>query len=386
VLIAWGHGSISLTERFDQARLTWADPPRCPTTYQGFVKALARVGEAMITAAVTQLHTRMRRIAGRGWRRLGWCVLAVDGSRFELPRTEAHEQAFGVNGRSASGPQAWVTMLWHLGLGLPWSWKIDQARASERGHLLEMLDGCPTNALLVADAGFTGYDVIRRVVDSGRHVLIRVGRAVKLLRDLGYSQQADAQTVYLWPDRAQKDRQPPLVLRLIAVRSSGDCRRKVYLLTSVTDPDQLSDEDASVLYRMRWGIELCYRSLKQTLQARKLRAHSPAVARFELHGLILGLTLLGLLSLEPILAAGHDPLRWSVAASLRAVRQSMRQPDRPFDPHRDLARAIHDPYVRRRKTRRPWPRKKPHDPPPGKPHIRRARQNQITLAQQLQAA
>lgn len=340
----------------------------------------------MITAAVAQLQTRMRRLAGRGWRRLGWCVLAVDGSRFDLPRTEAHEQAFGVNGRSTSGPQTWVTMLWHMGLGLPWSWKIDHARASERGHLLDMVDSCPADALLVADAGFTGYAVIRRIVDSGRHVLIRVGRGVKLLRDLGYGERVDAQTVYFWPDRAQKDRQPPLVLRLIAVRSRGDRRRKVYLLTSVTDPQRLSDEDVSVLYRMRWGIELCYRSLKQTLQARKLRAHSPTVAMFELHGLLIGLTLLGLLSLEPILAAGHDPLRWSVAASLRAVRVAMHQPDRPFDRHRDLAQAIHDPYVRRRKTRRPWPRKKQHDAPPGKPNIRRARKNQITLARQLRAA
>ncbi len=383
--MAWGHGSTGLTERFDQARAAWTGPTTA-TTYQGFVKALQRVGLDIIDAAGTRLRKQMQSIAGRWWRREGWCVIAADGSRFELPRTQSHEQSFGVNGQAASGPQAWVTMLWHMGLGLPWDWRIDRARASERGHLADMLGDTPYRALIVADAGFTGYGLIKQVTDSGRHVLLRVGGGVKLLAGLGYGEQVDKQTVYLWPDRARKCQQPPLVLRLIAVRSTGDRRRKVYLLTSVTDPDQLSDEQASVLYRMRWGVELCYRSLKQTLQARKLRAHSSTVARFELHGLLLGLTLLGLISIRPILADGHDPLSWSVACSLRIVRQAMRTPGRSNDWQTALAQVVKDPYIRQRKTRQRWPRKKQADPPPGKPKIRTATKIEITCAKYLQNA
>jgi len=45
----------------------------------------------------------------------------------------------------------------------------------------------------------------------------------------------------------------PLVLRLIVLRRG---EQEVYLLTNVLDPKRLSDEDAGVLYEMRWGIEV----------------------------------------------------------------------------------------------------------------------------------
>jgi hypothetical protein len=107
---------------------------------------------------------------------------------------------------------------------------------------------------------------------------------VRLLRKLGWAKEA-AGTVYLWPDRAAQQNQPPLVLRLV-VATGG--RHPVYLVTSVPRP-QLSDTQVIDIYRRRWGIELYFRHLKQTFQRRKLRSTRAEHARVELDWSLLGL-------------------------------------------------------------------------------------------------
>ena len=72
-----------------------------------------------------------------------------------------------------------------------------------------MLGELPLAALIAADAGFVGYELLRTVIDSGRHVLVRVGSNVRLLKKLGWAKES-AGTVYLWPDRAAQKNQPPL--------------------------------------------------------------------------------------------------------------------------------------------------------------------------------
>lgn len=403
VLIAWGDGPSGLVDRFIAARVCLGRVGG-GQTYQGFVKALRRWSVAELTKALASLRRRIDawvRRAGVG-RRFGFVALAADGSRFDLPRTADHERAFGSIGKRGAGalsasPQLWVTTLWHMGLGIPWDWRIGRARASERDHLRDMIEATPTDALIVADAGFTGYDLLRAITDSGRHFLLRVGRHVELLRDLGYARRIDAQTVDLWPNFARRQGQPPLTLRLIRVPARRQGARVrgsasggtsggggMWLLTSVREDERLGDEQAATLYRMRWGVELCYRALKQTLERRKLRAHAADVALFEMHGLLLGLTLLGLMSVEAIVRRGHDPLSWSVAGALRVARRGLRRPGVRHVWPRQLAVAIKDPYPRRRKTRQPWPRKKRADPPPGRPRIRRATLEEVERCMTLE--
>jgi hypothetical protein len=385
ILLAWGRGSESLSERFAAARAALLDPGP-GQTYQGFVKAWRRGGLRLAYAAAAHLRQAMQALADAAWTLEGWVVFAADGSRFDLPRTAEHLRVFGTASQTGSGPQLWITTLWHLGLGLPWAWRVGRADASERTHLRRLLPTLPLGALLVADAGYTGYELLAAILASPRHFLVRVGRGVQLLARLGYAQEQGGGVVYLWPTYAQHDQLPPLVLRLIRLRRPGDRRKKVYLLTSVRDAAALSDAWAGELYRRRWGIELLYRQLKQTLDARKLASHAPAQALVEIQGLVLGLTLLGLWQQQALRAAGVDPRRASVAGALRVVRAGLRRPEvaQPWAPA--LARAVQDSYRRRAKTRVLWPRKKAAAPPPGRPRLRLARRTEIRLAPQLAAA
>ena len=106
-----------------------------------------------------------------------------------------------------------------------------------------------------------------------------------------------------------------MVLRLIKVRRPRG-RKTMYLLTNVLDEERLSDQTIAVIYRMRWGIEVFYRSLKQTLERRKMRSSAPRQARMELHWTLIGMLLLGLMSVSTIIKRRKDPLSWSVASAL----------------------------------------------------------------------
>lgn len=409
ILWAWSDES-TLGERFFTARRI-ADHLYQPqrefaTTSQAFLKMLVRWTTALVSLVQAALRKRMQEALAVSWTVYGFIVFGVDGSRVEVPRTKSHEAVNGpprkktgrkpkhkrrkkprtaADTKKADTPAMWLTLLWHVASGLPWAWRTGPTGSSEREHWLQMLAELPIAALIAADAGFVGYDVLRTVIDSGRHVLVRVGSNVRLLRKLGWAKES-AGTVYLWPDRAAQKNQPPLVLRLV-VAVGG--KHPVYLLTNVP-PSRLTDAQVIEVYRRRWGIELFFRHLKQTFQRRKLRSTSAENARVELEWSLVGLWCLALYAQVELLKNGLDPQQLSLAAALRAFRRTLRDYRHPAERQRSLAmllrRALRDQYARQDKTSRNYPRKKQPDPPPGAPKIKPATAAQVRLARQLRNA
>lgn len=105
----------------------------------------ARVGrEAGAGAGTTPCSSVMQSALPEHWCVFGLILFGVDGSRFDLPRTQSHETAYGVrrnkrgkklkrnrrlkprtaaHTKKANVPQMWLTLLWHVGTGLPWTWR-----------------------------------------------------------------------------------------------------------------------------------------------------------------------------------------------------------------------------------------------------------------------
>ena len=69
-----------------------------------------------------------------------------------------------------------------------------------------------------------------------------------------------------WPEHAVRSQQTPLRLRLVRVKIG---RTEMWLLTSVMDKSKLSLDQIRELYKQRWGIEVEFRGLKQTLDKGK---------------------------------------------------------------------------------------------------------------------
>jgi hypothetical protein len=372
LLMSWDDGP-TLLDRFMAARALLGRG--CGGTYQGLAKALARHGAGLV-------GTLRRHLAGlvRGQRALwtieGWMLFAIDSSRFDLPRTLDNDTALGVPSRRGSLPQLLATLMVHLGSGVVWDWRLTHCQAGERRGMLAMLAALPRGALLVADAGFVGHECLSAVVRSGRHVLVRLaGNAVLIT---GLTRRADI--VAVWP-RDGQDRTEPLLLRVVRVQ--GRAGGEVVLGTSVLDKKLLSDAQAALFYRLRWGVEVCYRSLKQTLRRRKLLSASPARAVRELHWVMLGVMVLGLLTLTR-LSPRLDRRRWSVAAAARAVRHAARARTGAVA-HRHLSTlrdAVCGDNRRARKKAWEWPHKK-NPGPPGPPLLRRATRAEVALWRSL---
>ena len=392
ILMSWDP-SPSLAARFEVAGLSLGNllPGKDKGgTYQGWIKAMMRNG-TLHQRLADRLRESIRQMATDAgcWLREGWCAFTADSSKFNCPRTQENETAFGCaskKGKCPGIPQQLLTLLWHMGTGLPWAWEAGVAKASEREQLLWMLPLLPVQALLVADAGFVGYELLKAIADSDRHFLIRVGANVSLIRKLGFFEEKD-DTVYLWPSydtrkNTWRKHKAPMVLRLIRIQEPG--KKTVYLLSNVLDESRLSQRVAHLFYRLRWGVEVFFRSLKQTLDRRKLASAAPTQAKLELAWAVIGITVLGYLSVSAVLAEGKDPLSCSVALALATVRRCARcNAAGAGDLQTQLAAALKDSYIRTApKASRNWPRRK-RCKPPGRPRLRRATKAEIKMAQDL---
>jgi Transposase DDE domain len=350
-------------------------------TYGGFTAALKKRSSMLADALKQRFQQQMHRMAGQRWLCRGWALFAGDGTRIETPHTSANELGLGCAGREKSAPQVFLTSLWHLGLGLPWDFRTGPGTDSERRHLEEMVAALPQDALVVADAGFCGFELCRTMRRHHVHFLLRVGGNVTLLQELGYAVEQRGNTVYLWPENQRN--QSPLVLRLITL-SRG--KQTVYLVTSVLDEEELSDEDAEHFYELRWSIEVGYRSYKQTLDRRRMLSRTPLTCVIEAQWTLLGLWLLGLLCMQRQRTAA--PRSWSPAKARDVVRRVLRRPAcrcRATALDSELQRAVYDQYVRHRpKTARNYPRKK-REKPPGPPKIKQATPHQVRVAQKIRA-
>lgn len=390
---AWGE-EAALTDRYFTARQAIAqreDGQRELVSYQAFLKLLRRHSALLLLALIESLQRRMRETLAESYRVAGYLAFGVDGTRIDAPRTAANEQAFGgtrcrtrrrgrrrrAAQKKAVAPRVWLTMLWHLGAGLPWSWTHGASDSSERSHLLDMLPWLPQRSLLVADAGFVGYEFWQTLEEAGHDFLIRIGANVTLLKELGVFREC-AGRVYLWPDRHARKRQPPIVLRLVIAH---DGKHPVYLATSVLTKTALSDRQVIELYRARWGVEVFYRSFKRTFGRHKLRCASPDNARVELDWSLLALWAACLYAKVQQHQAGADLARTSVAGVLRILRRAIRETELALAPL--LATAVIDAYDRDHKASRDYPRKKNDAPATAPPKILKARKRQVSLAQEI---
>jgi len=380
VLMAW-EASATLKDRFAAARACVAEmyPTRRRPggTYEGFVAALARHSQQLLAAVEQALREAVESLARqrRQWTLGGWCVFGCDSTKIDCPQTVANERCFGCASKKGSWPQQLLTVIFHAGSGLPWCFTRGAATASERQHLRSLLSLLPAQSMLLMDAGFTGYELLREILAGGRQFVMRVGSNVRLLKKLGYAAREYDGIVYLWPQPQQKRRTEPLVLRLI--RLSDGRGRSIYLLSSVLQHNRLSDRQAGELYRRRWGIELMYRALKQTMRRRKMLSTCPSHAQVELDWSVVGLWMLGAVALSELSAPAATP---AMAKALRVVRCWMQR--RPSQQNLGDAHCGDDYHRRTRKRSRHWPKKK-RIKPPARPKARMASPKQIALAREV---
>lgn len=415
-----------LTDAFDHALDVCSSLFPCTlTTYQGFMAALLSVSARLIPLLRDVLHQRMQQINSPYWCIAGWVPIAFDGSRSTAPRTQANETAFCASnygkGKTAryrkkkskgmrrkrnvqnkaqpQQPQAWITLLWHMGLRLPWTWRLGPSNSSERGHVMEMIEkeSFPSDTLFCGDAGFVGYP-LWSCLAKRHHFLVRVGANVKLLSEQAdfvlQTQGENECSVLCWPKEAIRSKTPPLRLRLLRIQVG---KTWMWLLTNVLDEQQLTAQAASRFYQLRWGVELEFRGLKQTLDRAELRSRNDKRLLVELDWSILAMAMVELLALHEQQQQRTqenqppaNPAKRSLANAVRALRKCLRKLHETPPPGEGLTEllraAVTDDYQRTSSKRSRYKRPNPDKKPLGDPNVRSMNPEERRKLQELDAA
>ena len=371
LVMTWCAGD-SQPERFETARAfyvaSYQKRRRPGTTCEGFQKALARVPLAALRLVAAAVRRRLAQFFSDRWRVDGFVPFGCDGSRVQCPRSQQLEERCASGPTDEAPPQVWVTALVHLSLGLLWSWQLGKGSANERVHLRRLLGTLPPETLLVADAAFVGYDLLQTLTGSGRWFLLRLSsRAPLYVPDKATLRHYCEGLVYYWPQWAQRQQLRPLPVRLLRIRGK---KVSVCLITNVLEKDRLSHKSASQFYRWRWRNEGLFRTYKRTLGKVKLLSRMVASVHRELEGSLLAVQLLlaqGAVATPPT-AAGVLPSPRKILVAMRAEIRNVTGmylgPRQRQTYWQRLQQARGDARRRRKnKARRPWPARRPHQPP-----------------------
>jgi hypothetical protein len=257
LIMYWILGT-GICDRFQRARqIVRRLHPRwtIPVSLGGFIEAQERVWSQVQAELTARLRPDESWI--EQWRIRGWLLLAVDGSKFECPRTQQNEEK--LSGESLKTPQIFQTTVLHVGTGLPWDFEVGPGLESERRQFDRLVQSLPEDAMVVADAGFISFALCQSLMRSNRSFVFRVAANMRLVEGLGSAYSNVKNTdgcdlTCLWP-KENSDQQPVLLRRVTVSNAAG---QPVVLVTNVLEADRLSDADLLQIYRHRWEIEVCH--------------------------------------------------------------------------------------------------------------------------------
>jgi hypothetical protein len=265
----------------------------------------------------------------------GWRLMALDGSVYNVPDSDANAAAFGrpSSGRGPGArPQIRKLSLVEVGTHVEVALVVKGIREKDSGEqsmVPGLLRHLLPEMLLVWDRGFFSYALWKRIVGHPAQILARVTnrlvlRPVQHLVDGSYLAK-----IYPCPSERNKDRQGILV-RVIRY-TLNDPQRVGHgiehvLLTTLLDAVQYPAHELILLYHERWEIELVYDEQKthqdppRVTKPANLRSETPLGVLQEVYALSLGHYVVRAMMTEAAAIDHSDPDRLSFLGCLQILR------------------------------------------------------------------
>lgn len=217
----------------------------------------------------------------RTWK--GYLVLAVDGSKAEVPDSPENRRSFGQcgNQHTTQGPvRAQVSSIYDTRNGFCLDMQISSISASETElakagieQISQMVGERPV--LLLFDRGYPSIELVDALDTAGYSYLFRLSsndykeerRAMERADDVVWLEHTTPRLQKIrrkYPDRfLQLQRKGRTQVRIVQDRSAG--KTPLILMTNLPQA-QCSCETLVHLYLERWGIEQSYHTLKNKLK------------------------------------------------------------------------------------------------------------------------
>jgi len=188
------------------------------------------------------------------------------------------------NGRG-SVPQARLVAVCSVFTGFCLDFILLPLRWSEHTALRHLVRRFQPNDLAILDAGFFSYSALVAIPRRGAQFVMRISsqvrRYARIVQCLGPGDWMVRFTPS--PSVRRRDRAVPqeVVCRLVAYQVPGF--RQGWIVTSLTNPQEVTAEELIHLYHHRWRIETLYREWKHVLNIQNLRTHTPRGIHQEVH-------------------------------------------------------------------------------------------------------
>ena len=222
-----------------------------------------------------------------GWR--GRSVKLFDATTVSMPDTPQNQQVWPQSSRQKPGlgfPLARIGALISLSSGAVIDYALAPMkgkRSGEQALLREVAVSLSRNDLLLADALHSTWWALHMLMARGVDVIMPNDGRRKV--DLGQGHVlSKCDHVVWWP----KPKRAAWISKThYAQMPQGIWVREVsvanqIIVTTLTEPSQISPDELAALYAMRWNIEVDFRTLKATMNMDVLRCMSPAMVTKEI--------------------------------------------------------------------------------------------------------
>jgi hypothetical protein len=295
--------------------------------------ARQRLGVAPVRHLFNQVVRPLARPETPGAFYRGLRLMAVDGTIFDVPDSEANAAVFarpsaGPRGEGAF-PQVRKLSLVELGTHGEVALVLRSSAHGEQSMIGGLFRHLTSEMLLLWDRGFFSSELWRQMTARGVKVLARVKcqlilRSIQHLSDGSYLAK-----VYKSPYDRTKDRDG-IVVRVI--RSTLDDPQRVghgeehVLITSLLDEGFYPANELIILYHERWEEELVFDEQETHQDPRRatkpahLRSETPAGVIQEIYALSLGHFVIRSLMFEAAATVDLDPDRLSFTGCFQILK------------------------------------------------------------------
>ena len=261
----------------------------------------------------------------------GLRLMAIDGTKLDLPDTPENERFFGRPGAGrgkAAWPVASVIALIEIGTRMTVDAFVGPYKTSEQAAAMRLMRSLGAGMLLLWDRGFVGYKLWAAAVKRGAHLLGRltsnmVFEPIQTLADGSFLAK-------LYPSPyARRKNEGGILVRIIEYSITpperpgfGEIHR---LITSLLDAESYPAKELIVLYHERWEIELEYDEIKTHMIGKTptLRSKTPKGILQEIYGLLIAHMAVRTLMAEAASKWDLDPDRLSFTGALQVISRAI---------------------------------------------------------------
>lgn len=231
-------------------------PGESPVSAAAFCQARPKIEPALLHHLMQAVAEQFEALHGDSFRLKGHRVLAVDGDKVTVQRSDALFDALGWHGNGYC-PQMLLSTLYNTISGVVHDCTVAPTHSSERDELRAMMGSIRAGDILVLDRGYPSFRVFTELLRRRIHFVIRLPMsktfgAVDDFLEAGHTDEV----VQITPPKDYPGRQEAISLRLVAhERHDGT----TLLLATDLAPEEFTADELADVYHMRWAVEELYK-------------------------------------------------------------------------------------------------------------------------------